>query len=66
MARRRALANILYEASSQGVVTFTPLAGHSQWESDIAAPLDGVHPGQADYGLIAWLVLHHDWGEWMG
>lgn len=98
------LANILDEASSQGVAafvvgpppaanpqtndalrqlveaqrdvcdrrgvtfvdTFTPLAGHDQWESDIAASVDGVHPGQAGYGLIAWLVLHHGWGEWMG
>ncbi len=48
------------------VDTFTPLAGHDQWESDIAASADGVHPGQAGYGLIAWLVLHHGWGEWMG
>lgn len=48
------------------VDTFTPLVGHDQWESDIAASHDGVHPGQAGYGLIAWLVLHHGWGEWMG
>lgn len=98
------LANILDEASSQGVAafvvgpppsadaeineglrqvvdaqrdvcdrrgvtfvdTFTPLAGHDQWESDIAASADGRHPGQAGYGLIAWLVLHHGWGEWIG
>ncbi|WKV16390.1 GDSL-type esterase/lipase family protein [Janibacter limosus] len=48
------------------VDTFTPPAGHDQWESDIAASLDGVHPGRAGYGLIARLVLHHGWGEWMG
>lgn len=98
------LANILDEASSQGVATFvvgpppaadaetnvalrqlvdaqrdvcdrrgvtfvdtfTPLAGHDQWESDIAASVDGMHPGQAGYGLIAWLVLHHGWGDWIG
>ena len=24
---------------------------------------DGVHPGQAGYGLIAWLVLHNGWGR---
>lgn len=48
------------------VDTFTPLAGHEQWESDIASSVDGVHPGQAGYGLIAWLVLHHGWGDWMG
>lgn len=105
IARHRLnLANILDEASSQGVATFvvgpppaadptinealrqlvdaqrdvcdrrgvtfvdtfTPLVGHDQWESDVAASADGVHPGQAGYGLIAWLVLHHGWGEWLG
>ena len=43
----------------------TPLAGHEQWEADMAASLDGLHPGQAGYGLIAWLVLHHGWSEWI-
>ncbi len=105
IARQRLnLANILDEASSQGVAAFvvgpppsadpamnealgqvveaqrdvcdrrgvvfvdafTPLAGHEQWESDIASSADGVHPGQAGYGLIAWLVLHHGWDSWMG
>ena len=105
IARHRLnLANILDEASSQGVATFvvgpppsadaamnatigqvvdaqrdvcdrrgvpfvdtfTPLAGHEQWESDIASSVDGTHPGQAGYGLIAWLVLHHGWDTWMG
>lgn len=48
------------------VDTFTPLVGHDQWESDVAASADGTHPGQAGYGLIAWLVLHHGWGDWLG
>ncbi|WP_370893542.1 GDSL-type esterase/lipase family protein [Janibacter sp. GXQ6167] len=104
LARHRLnLANILDEASSQGVSTFvvgpapsgdpeidpilagfseaqrdvcarrgvpfvdcfTPLAGHEQWEADVAASSDGSHPGQAGYGLIAWLVLHHGWSEWL-
>ena len=47
------------------VDAFTPLAGHEQWESDIATSVDGVHPGQAGYGLIAWLVLHHGWADWI-
>lgn len=47
------------------VDTFTPLVGHDQWEADLAASADGVHPGQAGYGLIAWLVLHHGWGDWL-
>lgn len=44
---------------------FAPLAGHDQWFSDLAAG-DGVHPGQAGYGLLAWLVLHTGWGDWLG
>lgn len=42
-----------------------PLRGHDQWASDLASS-DGVHPGQAGYGLIAWLVLHHGWADWLG
>ncbi|MBD5830770.1 MULTISPECIES: GDSL-type esterase/lipase family protein [Janibacter] len=47
------------------VDVFAPLAGHEQWDSDMASSLDGVHPGQAGYGLIAWLVLHHGWSDWI-
>lgn len=44
---------------------YAPLAGHEQWDSDMASSLDRVHPGQAGYGLIAWLVLHHGWSDWI-
>ena len=44
---------------------FTPLTTHEQWQSDLAAG-DGDHPGQAGYGLLAWLVLHGGWGAWLG
>ena len=27
---------------------------------------DGVLPGQAGYGLMAWLVLHTGWHGWLG
>lgn len=43
---------------------FRPLLGHDQWHSDLASG-DGVHPGQAGYGLIAWLVLHAGWQQWL-
>lgn len=43
----------------------TPLLSHEQWYSDLAAG-DGVHPGSAGYGLLAWLVLHSGWGRWLG
>jgi len=44
---------------------FRPLVGHEQWLSDVNASPDRVHPGQAGYGLIAWLVLHNGWNDWM-
>ena len=45
--------------------TFTPLCEHDQWLSDFNVG-DGIHPGQTGYGLLAWLVLHYGWCEWMG
>jgi acyl-CoA thioesterase-1 len=44
---------------------FGPLLDHEQWHADLAAG-DGVHPGQAGYGLLAWLVLHGGWHPWLG
>jgi len=47
------------------VDTFTPLITHEQWLADLASG-DGVLPGQAGYGLMAWLVLHTGWYDWLG
>lgn len=44
---------------------YTPLAPHEQWHADLANN-DDVYPGQAGYGLMAWLVLHTGWHEWLG
>ena len=44
---------------------FRPLLGHEQWQSDLAASKVPGHPGQAGYGLIAWLVLHNGWYDWL-
>jgi len=44
---------------------YRPLIGHEQWHSDLGANGSGVHPGQAGYGLIAWLVLHGGWDQWL-
>lgn len=44
--------------------TFTPLLNHAQWRTDLAA--NGGLPGQAGYGLMAWLVLHRGWYSWLG
>ena len=47
------------------VDAFAPLAAHDQWLADMAAG-DGQLPGQAGYGLLAWLVLHTGWHAWLG
>lgn len=44
---------------------FAPLVGHDQWQSDLASSRPAHHPGQAGYGLIAWLVLHNGWYDWL-
>jgi lysophospholipase L1-like esterase len=44
---------------------YRPLLGHEQWRSDLAASGVPHHPGQAGYGLIAWLVLHNGWYDWL-
>jgi acyl-CoA thioesterase-1 len=44
---------------------FRPLLGHEQWQTDLAASRVQHHPGQAGYGLIAWLVLHNGWYDWL-
>lgn len=42
----------------------TPLRRHDQWLTDV----DTGHglPGQAGYGLIAWLVLNNGWRTFLG
>jgi len=42
----------------------TPLRRYEQWHTDLAAG-EGL-PGQAGYGLIAWLVLNNGWRDFMG
>lgn len=44
---------------------FGPLARHDQWATDMATT-GGTVPLQAGYGLMAWLVLHSTWHEWLG
>lgn len=44
---------------------FTPLLDHDQWHDDLALSADSL-PSQAGYGLMAWLVLHCGWYEWLG
>ncbi|GAA4284051.1 GDSL-type esterase/lipase family protein [Brevibacterium daeguense] len=47
------------------VDTFAPLQNHAGWMRDLASSADGL-PGQEGYGLLAWLVLHRGWFDWLG
>ncbi|QZN84713.1 GDSL-type esterase/lipase family protein [Cellulomonas sp. C5510] len=60
-----AFADVTTRRRDPYVDTFGPLAGHEQWLADLAAG-DGALPGQAGYGLMAWLVLHSHWNAWLG
>ena len=60
-----AFADVCQRRHVPFVETFQPLRTHEQWNADVAAS-DGIHPGQAGYGLLAWLVLHSGWHGWLG
>lgn len=66
--RLRVLADAQADVCSRRGIPFVdcfhPLREHDQWQSDLAAG-DGTHPGQAGYGLLAWLVLHAGWQDWL-
>lgn len=47
------------------VDTFTPLVNHEQWNTDMSISASYT-PRQAGYALIAWLVLHCGWHQWLG
>ena len=59
-----ALADVCARRGVPYVDCFAPLLSHDQWQSDLAAG-DTVHPGQAGYGLMAWLVLNGGWTRWL-
>lgn len=60
-----AFADVAQRRRVPYVETCTPLAQHEQWLADLASS-DGQTPGQAGYGLMAWLVLHTGWHRWLG
>ena len=60
-----ALADVSQRRGVPFVDTYRPLENHEQWLADLAAG-DGRVPGQAGYGLLAWLVLHAGWARWLG
>ncbi len=60
----QAQADVCVRRGVPYVDCYRPLVDHDQWRSDLAAG-DGVHPGQAGYSLVAWLVLHGGWRAWL-
>lgn len=66
-ARLGELSNAFADVTSRRhhayVDTFAPLQHHEQWRNDLAA--NNSAPGQAGHGLIAWLVLHRGWYQWL-
>lgn len=58
-----AFADVTTRRKHHYVDTFSPLQNHEQWRTDIA--VNGGTPGQAGYGLMAWLVLHRGWYQWL-
>jgi acyl-CoA thioesterase-1 len=60
-----AFADVCLRRRVTYIDTYTPLVSHEDWMTDLAAG-DGRHPGQAGYGLIAWLVLHGGWTTFLG
>jgi acyl-CoA thioesterase-1 len=59
-----AFADVTTRRKHLYVDTFSPLLNHEQWRQDLAA--NSGTPGQAGYGLMAWLVLHRGWFQWLG
>ncbi len=59
-----AFADVCFRRRVPYVETYASLRSHEQWLADFAE--GGTHPGQAGYGLLAWLVLHHGWARWIG
>lgn len=60
-----AQADVCSRRSVPYVDCLYPLRQHDQWLAELGASTDQVHPGQAGYGLLAWLVLHGGWDQWL-
>lgn len=60
-----AFADVCDRRAIPFVDTFTPLYQHDQWNTDLIISRTYT-PHQAGYGLLAWLVLHSGWHEWLG
>ncbi|MDR6939964.1 hypothetical protein J2S36_001507 [Arcanobacterium hippocoleae] len=61
----KAFAEVCHRRSTIYVDTFSPLINHEQWNTDMSISAQYT-PRQAGYGLMAWLVLHCGWHQWLG
>ncbi|USR79698.1 GDSL-type esterase/lipase family protein [Arcanobacterium pinnipediorum] len=61
----QAFADVCARRNVPYVDCFTPLYNHEQWSTDMSMTASYT-PRQAGYGLMAWLVLHKGWHEWLG
>jgi hypothetical protein len=66
-AYTKAFAEVSVRRGAPYVEMLAPLANHEQWLSDMceSGPTKGNWPGQYGYGLMAWLVLHNNWEQWL-
>ena len=60
----RAFSEVAARRGTPYVDMYTPLVKNEQWLADFAASTTDW-PGQTGYGLMAWLVLHSGWYEWL-
>ncbi|HEY9410502.1 MAG TPA: GDSL-type esterase/lipase family protein [Jiangellaceae bacterium] len=60
----RAYATVCADREVPYISTFAPLAAKAAWND--ARAHDGVHPDQTGYGLLAYVVLHDGWYDWLG
>ena len=58
-----AFAEVCARLDVRYVSTYEPLVGHGPWQRQRLA--DGVHPGQAGYGMLAFVILNGGWYEWL-
>lgn len=66
----RACAEVCDRRGITYVTCLEPLVAHDQWIADMAAstarsPYELTLPAQAGYALMAYLVLHQGWFEWV-
>lgn len=59
-----AYADLCERRSVPYLPTFEALVHKAPWQRARAA--DGIHPDQAGYGMLAYLVLHGGWYSWLG